>query len=235
MPQLHWSLLFLILFVAMLTRYFGFAGIMYLICKKTKKQPLASTHSPETQITRDIAWSVISTVIFALVGVWLIIQWQKGNTRIYFDVSQYGVLYLIVSLPLLLFLYDTYFYWSHRLLHHKKLFSRFHKAHHQSRIPTAWTSFAFHPVEAMVQALILPILLMTIPVHMGVLVAFLLTMTFFGVFNHLGYEFLPRYLEAKLGIITATHHHIHHQKVTQNYGLFFNFWDIAMKTEHPQS
>jgi lathosterol oxidase len=222
---------FLIIFTAMLLRYFGLAGLMYWVCLRTKKTPLSHSRFLDTQVKRDIYWSILSTLIFAIMGTYVFDQWQKGNTQIYDDISDYGLIYWILSLPLVLVIQDTYFYWTHRLLHHKNFFHPFHSAHHQSRIPSAWTSFAFHPVEALIQALILPLILIFIPIHFSVLILFLLLMTFFGIFNHLGYEFLPRSLEYKLGVITATHHHIHHQKVSQNYGLFFNWWDQWFGTE----
>jgi Delta7-sterol 5-desaturase len=224
-------LAFVIIFIAMLVRYFALAGGMYYISLKTKRPYLSSQAQKKFHLKRDIYWSVISTIIFAGSGVWLLHLWQTGQTKIYFQMNEYGYFYLVFSFFLLLLLQDTYFYWTHRLLHTPILFQRFHLAHHQSKAPTAWTSFAFHPIEAFLQALIVPILLQFIPVHFSIFILFLVTMTFFGIFNHLGFEFLPLVLDRKFGIITATHHHVHHQKIQKNYGLFFRWWDLAMKTE----
>ncbi len=33
---------------------------------------------------------------------------------------------------------------------------------------------------------------------------------------------------------TPTHHNMHHKFVKNNYGLYFNFWDRVMKTNHPK-
>jgi lathosterol oxidase len=222
---------FFIILFAMLCRYFVFAGLMYRICSKTPKSPLSIKDIQKEQMHSDVFWSIISTIIFAVFGTFLTKLWSTGGTQIYYSLEDYGLFYTLFSLPLLLFLQDTYFYWTHRLLHHPAFFKRFHLAHHRSKFPTAWTSFAFHPVEAIIQALILPVLLIVFPVHWIIFILFLMIMSFFGVFNHLGYEFLPRFLEFKLGIITASHHHVHHQKVQKNFGLFFNWWDLLMKTE----
>jgi Delta7-sterol 5-desaturase len=215
----------------MLFRYFAFAGAMYQVTMRTKRIPLTPKKFQETQTARDIKWSVISTLIFAASGTLLIYLWHTGRSALYYNIDDYGWIYFLVSLPLILIIQDTYFYWTHRLLHHRSLFNPYHLVHHQSRTPTAWTSFAFHPVEAALQAIILPVIFVLIPVHYAVLFTFLGVMTFFGVFNHLGYEFLPKALEAKFGVITATHHHFHHQRVDRNFGLFFTWWDRLMKTE----
>jgi Delta7-sterol 5-desaturase len=33
---------------------------------------------------------------------------------------------------------------------------------------------------------------------------------------------------------TATHHNMHHQLLKHNFGLYFNFWDRLMGTNHPE-
>ena len=215
----------------MLLRYFSFAGVMYYITSKTSRPPLTPRKLHETQTARDIKWSVVSTLIFALSGTVLIYLWHTGQSALYYNIQDYGWSYFFFSLLLILVIQDTYFYWTHRLLHHRLLFNPYHLVHHQSRTPTAWTSFAFHPVEALIQAIILPVIFVLIPVHYVVLFTFLGLMTFFGVFNHLGHEYLPQFLERKFGLITATHHHFHHQRVDRNFGLFFTWWDRLMKTE----
>jgi len=37
-------------------------------------------------------------------------------------------------------------------MHHKKLFRWFHLVHHQSTNPSPWAAYAFHPLEAVVEA-----------------------------------------------------------------------------------
>jgi len=42
---------------------------------------------------------------------------------------------------------DFAFYWSHRLLHHPKLYPYIHKVHHESKSTTSLSAVATHPVE----------------------------------------------------------------------------------------
>lgn len=230
LPVYSFSVTFLILSAVMLIRYFILAGTFRFICKKTGKAPIDQGPISSHQIKRDIYWSIQSSLIFALAGTVLIKLWQVGQTKIYYDVGEYGSWYLVISLGIYLFIHDTYFYWTHRLLHLYQ-FKRCHFVHHESRIPTAWTSFSFHPAEAVIQALILPVLVLTVPIHWIVLVTFLIIMTICGLLNHLGFDFYPSFLEKKFSLISATHHQLHHKKVTVNYGLYFTFWDKLMRTE----
>lgn len=225
---------FLILSVVMLLRYFLLVGIAFRITKNLDDKRIDKEKIQTDKIKKDIYWSVLSTFIFAASGTWLIYLWQHGYLDIYFDPSKYGWTYLVLSLFILMFTHDFYFYWTHRLLHKPKFFKLFHKVHHESRVPTAWTAFSFHPGEAIIQAFILPVLLLIFPVHWMVLALFLLIMTVLGIINHLGVEIYPlRFRKTKpfTYLISATHHQHHHRKVHANFGLYFNWWDLWMKTE----
>ena len=45
------------------------------------------------------------------------------------------------------FIEDFYFYWIHRLLHHKTLYKYIHKIHHEFAAPFGMTAEYAHPVE----------------------------------------------------------------------------------------
>jgi Delta7-sterol 5-desaturase len=139
------------------------------------------------------------------------------------------------SIAISIFVHDTYFYWTHRLMHHPKLFRWFHRGHHLSMNPTPWASYAFDPLEAVVQAGIFPLVVMLYPIHpiaFGVVMLWQIT---FNVIGHAGFEFHPRWLmDTWLGKVlnTPTNHAMHHEKMIGNYGLYFNIWDRVMGTNH---
>jgi sterol desaturase/sphingolipid hydroxylase (fatty acid hydroxylase superfamily) len=158
----------------------------------------------------------------------------SGNTKVYFNPLEYSLLYLPLSLFIYLFLHDTYFYWTHRWLHIPRIYRRYHQIHHESINPTPWASFSFDPFESVIQAIIIPILVFIIPIHISMVLLLLTLMTIFGVVNHTGYEIYPR--SWMIGFwgknwITPTHHTFHHHKFNCNYGLYFRFWDKLMNTD----
>lgn len=229
----------LIFFVAILFRYFIAAGIFYyyyyvsgsaqLAEKKLSKRALR-----KGQFKKEIEWSIKSSAIFAVVGAITYWLWQNDLTAIYLDASAYGYWYLPVSLVIVLLLHETYYYWIHRWMHHPKVFRKVHKVHHDSLSPTPWTAFSFHPWECTLEAIILPLILVFIPVHAVVLGVYLLLMTISSVVNHLDIEIYPRaFQKSRFGklFIGATHHHYHHSEFKTNYGLYFTFWDRWMGTE----
>jgi len=157
----------------------------------------------------------------------------RPYTNTYYLISDYGYTYLFVSFFLMIILHDTYFYWAHRFMHHHKVFRFFHYVHHQSTNPSPWASFSFQPTEAIVEAGIFVIFAFSIPLHFYVLIAFLLFMTAYNVYGHLGWELYPKKFEkSSLGkwVNTSISHNLHHQYFKGNYGLYFMFWDRWMDT-----
>jgi sterol desaturase/sphingolipid hydroxylase (fatty acid hydroxylase superfamily) len=131
-------------------------------------------------------------------------------------------------------LHDTYFYWTHRLLHRRWWYRHAHYVHHESLSPTPWASFSFHPLESVIEALIIPALVFVLPIHIAGLLFVLTSMTIFGVINHLGYEIYPGFLvDRGVGrwFISVTHHNWHHRRFNCNYALYFRLWDIWMGTD----
>lgn len=185
----------------------------------------------------EIKWSVITSLLFGVSGVGLGLIWQLGWTKIYLPFSEFGLWYLPVSFLLMALVHDFYFYVTHRWLHLPNVYRRFHALHHQSLTPSPWASFSFHPVEGLIQALALPLIVLFIPVHPTVLLSYLTFMTISAIINHLGFEVLPaNSLGRTLGkwFITGTHHAQHHRFFRTNYSLFFTFWDRIFSTEDPR-
>jgi Delta7-sterol 5-desaturase len=220
-------------------RYFITAGSTYWLCYWAFRKSLTNSALKLDWIThkaifRDIKLSVISGVLFALSATLIMLYYDRGMTRIYLDWQAYGSWYLAVSFMTVLILQDTYFYFVHRLFHLPVLFKWLHQGHHQSKIPTPWTSFAFDPLEAIVQASFLLMIVFVLPLHVAVLVALLLTMTIWSIGNHLGFKIVPISLVSRWfgqWCIGSAHHLIHHHKFNRHYGLYFTFWDKLLGTQ----
>lgn len=186
------------------------------------------------QIRKEIGWSLASAAIYGIPAGVVAWGWQeRGWTRIYTG-GEWPLWWIPVSIFLYLFLHDSWFYWTHRLMHRPKWFRIAHKVHHESRPPTAWAAMSFHPVEALTGAVVIPALVFLIPIHAGALLFVLLVMTVMGVTNHMGWEMFPKSLvqgAAGKWLITASHHHRHHREYRCNYGLYFRFWDRLCGTD----
>lgn len=213
-------------------RYLATSGLFAWITARVRPDHYKGL---DAQIRREITWSLLSAAIYGVPAGVVAWGWQNRDwTMIYTDSSAWPLWWLPVSLLLYLFLHDTWFYWTHRLMHRPTPFRIAHAVHHASRPPTAWAAMSFHPVEALTGAVVIPALVFFVPIHIGLLGLVLTIMTVMGITNHMGWELFPRHLvHSRLGhwLITASHHQRHHESYRCNYGLYFRFWDHLCGTD----
>lgn len=230
---------FLIVFSIVFLRYLLFSGAYHwlffvLFRKKFKKKMLFEQRLKARQTRRELRMSLYSALIFSATGLLLLLLWQNDMTQIYTDIFYYPVWYLPLSILFFLILHDTYYYWLHKWMHTSSWMRPFHMEHHKSVDTSVFTSFSFHPVESFLQAIIVPILLVLVPMHPIALLITLTLMTLSAIINHGGVEIYPMdksFRGIDHYIIGATHHDIHHRNSKKNFGLYFTFWDRLMKTE----
>ena len=194
-------------------------------------------HSPTlSQVGREMLHSLRSIAIFGVVSFGMVIAYFNGWTKIYLSLAENGGwTWFVLSIGVMVVIHDTYFYWTHRAMHHRALYRLFHRTHHLSSSPTPWAAYAFSPLEALVQAGIAPVILFTIPVHPGAFSIFMLWQISFNVLGHCGFEVFPSwFMRSRAGWLmnTITHHGQHHEKFVANFGLYFNVWDRVMGTNH---
>ena len=93
---------------------------------------------------------------------------------------------------------------------------------------------SFHPLEAVSGAIVIPLLVFVVPIHLAMLGLVLAVASVMGVVNHMGWEIFPRrFVHSVLGgaVITASHHEKHHEDYRCNFGLYFRFWDRVCGTD----
>lgn len=213
-------------------RYLAASGVFALATRRRHPGLYAGL---DGQMRREVGWSLASAAIYGIPAGMVAWGWQNcGWTLIYTDPHARPLWYLPLSVLLYLFAHDSWFYWTHRWMHRPHLFRLAHAVHHASRPPTAWAAMAFHPIEALTGAVIIPLLVFLIPINVAALGVVLTIMTVMGVTNHMGWEIFPAFMwRGHLGgwFITASHHQRHHERYGCNYGLYFRFWDRVCGTD----
>ncbi len=222
-------------------RYFVIAGVPFIIFYKLlanwfSQSKIQNRQASRKDFIREILHSMQTTAVFAVIGYLVLFTPLKNHTLVYTDINAYPLWWIPVSLAISLVIHDTYFYWMHRLLHHKKLFRYTHLVHHQSTNPSPWTSYSFHFLEAWTEGAVLFVIVLLMPVHPLTIVLFTIIGFMINVYGHLGYEVAPRWFRHTFLfeiLNTSVHHNMHHSKFKGNYGLYFRIWDRALGTEHP--
>lgn len=221
------------------TKYFLFAGtaflVFYILFSGLFKRIRIQNKFPENaDYYRDVLYSVISMTIFATISYIVFTALKPYNNIQYGTIAEYGWGYFGLSFVWMFFLHDAYFYWIHRLMHLPSLYRWIHRVHHQSTNPSPWTAYAFHPVEAILEAGIAPVIAFTLPVNRYGFTIFMIFQLAYNVYGHLGYELIPlAWRQTRLGrwINTSTAHNLHHHFFKGNYGLYTRIWDRWLGTE----
>ncbi len=218
-------------------RYFMAAGIafilLYFIFRNSMSARKIQYKFPKwNDYARDIGFSVSTIIIFTIIAV-LTLRTFSEYTLIYDEIDQMPKWYYFLSMLLMLILHDFYFYWTHRLMHRPELYRHFHKVHHISTNPSPWTAYAFHPLEAIVEAGIIVLIASTMPAHRSAIAFFFVFQIIYNVYGHTGYELWPkRFNKTFIGrfINTSVAHNMHHKKFHGNYGLYTLIWDRLFGT-----
>ena len=163
-------------------RYIIAAGIafmlFYVIFRNQRIFKKIQTKFPKhTDYFRDLTYSLVTIAIFTVIAHWSFVTLRTSNILIYDLEAKSGWYWLMTVVPIFI-IHDFYFYWAHRLMHHPKIFRTVHKVHHLSTNPSPWTAYAFHPFEAVIETLIIPILVFTVPTHPWIIVLFMIFRSF---------------------------------------------------------
>ena len=219
-------------------RYFILAGLVFLIWYVVLRKHIAykkiQLKFPELKdYQREILFSLSSIFIFSLVPTVMLLTPMRRYTQYYDLISDHSLLYFWFAFPVMFILHDAYFYLTHRLMHHPKLFKAFHLLHHKSTNPSPWAAFAFNPLEAMVEAGIFALLLVVMPLCRWHLFGFFLLQMLYNIYGHLGWELYPKgFHKHWVGkwINTSVSHNQHHKYFKGNYSLYFLWWDRIFGT-----
>jgi len=230
--------------VAFIASYIVLAGgsfvFLYIIKPRSLSRLKVKTEMPSRQeIFHEIRWSAIALCVWAFMAVILIYLVGHGATKMYFDISAYGIGYFIFSILFLIVSHDAYFYWTHRLMHSSTLmYNHVHTLHHKSTNPTPFAIFSFSPLEAVILGAYVYLVVLVMPIHIYALFVLFVFDTVINMMGHLGYEVVPQSVSgSRFGRIfnTTVHHALHHSGGRSNYGSYFSFWDLSMKTSNPDN
>jgi lathosterol oxidase len=229
---------FLGLLLIIFLRYLILASIAFVIFYIVQKRSwqfrrIQQKFPLQKDYVRELLYSVATTLIFAIIGYLVFLTPFVNLTQVYYNLEEYGTAYFWLSVLMMLIVHDTYFYWTHWLMHRKSIYRYVHKVHHLSTNPSPWAAMAFHPLEAVVEAGVIVVIPFLFPVHPLAIGVFLLFMMIYNVYGHLGYELYPKgFSRSWIGrwINTSVNHNMHHQQFNGNYGLYFLFWDRMMGT-----
>jgi ferredoxin-NADP reductase/sterol desaturase/sphingolipid hydroxylase (fatty acid hydroxylase superfamily) len=214
-------------------------SVVYLIFwvifgnKLSNRKIQLSKRAGWSQIKGEIGATFLSFIGGTGFSILLLSFNEIGFTKFYLDAGKYGLWYEVFTIVVMLLVSDTWFYWSHRTMHHPSIYRYIHALHHKSLDVNPFTSSSFHIIESLWLTVWVLLLAIVMPISMTVLGIMQVIGTFNNLKSHLGYELFPKFfsLPPFNMLVNATNHSLHHTQYNGNYGLFFRFWDIICDTE----
>ena len=218
-----------------------FVGIWLILGPFIRSRRIRQRRLPAKLLNKQVRMELINSfrtiLIFVALDIFIFDLAESGVFRFYDDIADFGPIYYWASIALAIIFHDAYFYWTHRAMHHSKLYKRFHLTHHRSHNPTPFTAYSFAAGEAVVEYGYVPLMLLVLPLHQSALAIILMIMIFKNALGHSGYEVFPRGATTHWfwkHMTTVTHHDMHHEKAGGNFALYFTWWDKLMGTEHAE-
>ena len=204
--------------------------VLYFALKNNRSQ--SSKNWSWNRFLPEFFWSSFTWIVMGSLFVGSVVQdLSLGIFNIYEDRNSFGFLYYLFSFILIIALHDTFFYWTHRLLHIPWVYQKIHSQHHQSKTPTALSAYNFSIGEGFLHFMFLPLVLLFFPFHIDVVLFFLYFHSIYNLVIHSGINVVSGN-NMFISLLAANNHHdIHHEKNRGNFGLYFNFWDKIMNTK----
>lgn len=216
--------------------YFLFAGSAYVATKIIMPAARfggvidARPLKPQ-QIRSEISYSLISIFIFGLYTALTVVLLRLGVVSV--DWGFRGASFA-VDVVLLFLWNELHFYFCHRLMHVKFFFSRVHRVHHQSIVPTPFSTYSLHWFEAL---LLGSVMVTVMPLHTFSVYALLLLplISLAGnTIGHSNYELFPE-RSRRGGYSAGREHGLHHSKAGGNFGFLLPYFDRLFRTEVAKS
>jgi lathosterol oxidase len=210
-------------FVCAMVFYFSFCSLSYLYIYKIRKESLIPKLNGKFCILYDIKWSIIDT-IFQSISFSLLRLAFPRYSFMYYDVNDYPLPYIPLSM-LFHIIFDEFFtYWIHRFMHtYNFMYTKLHRIHHKSIDVTPFSSFAFHPLDTFAQSLPTFVTSFFFPLHFNIMIIFGILTSLWSISIHDNVPALPIKL-----FLYSSHHTIHHEKGIgrfRNYGKFTTVCD----------
>jgi Delta7-sterol 5-desaturase len=164
---------------------------------------------PVGQRRRETKLSIIAVCMFAL---WTPVVGGLDRAGVIHVDTDFELGFIVLELALLLVWNELHFYVVHRLLHTKWLYKHVHAVHHRSTVPSPFSTYAMHPIEALLLGSIMLPPMFFFDLHYNTLCLYPMASLALNTLGHCNYTidgFLTK---------AARAHVEHHQKNTKSFG-----------------
>jgi len=203
--------------------YFGVGTLFLYSCKLLERKQILNKviaiEVSKKQIAFEIKHSLKSIAIFGFSIIPIIFLIRNGNIELLPN-SWSNILRGLIILTIW---NEVHFYIVHRLMHQKFMMRHVHKIHHKSTVPTVYSVFSFHWVEALLLSTVPLIIAPFVPFSIVAIFLYPLVSILLNFAGHCNYRFGNG--KGRNWKLFGTHHNEHHSKGRRNYGFALHLLD----------
>jgi len=213
--------------------YFGLGYLYWKICRLGLTQgwmeKINDRPYSKQQLLFELRQSLISIVIFGFSAFPLAFLIRKQLIH----PGEPTWTNILLGLVMLTFWNEIHFYIIHRIMHLPWLMKKAHYIHHRSVVPSVFSVYSFHPLEA---ALLSSVLVTIAPFYPFPTAALMLFPTVSILINFSGHSNYRLVLKTKRKwLLFATKHNDHHGKAGPEFGFMTNFMDYLFTKKKPSA
>jgi lathosterol oxidase len=215
--------LFGLTFVYFLFLFFGIGTLFLAVCRFLEQRgvlnKIKDKKVPKEQITFEIKHSLKSIVVFGFSVIPVVYLIRTGHV----DLLPNTWFHVLLGILILTLWNEVHFYLVHRLLHQDFMMKHIHFIHHQSSIPTVYSVYSFHWIEALLLSTVPLTIVAFIPFSIVAIFLYHLASILLNFAGHCNYRFGNG--KGNTWRLFGTHHNEHHSHGRKNYGFALNFLD----------
>jgi len=203
--------------------YFGLGALFLATCKLLARykilHKITDRKVSAEQVMFEIKHSIQSIVLFGLSAIPIIYLVRIDLIKLLPDTATN----ILLGLMVLTLWNEIHFYFIHRLLHQKFLMNKVHYIHHKSTIPTTYSVYSFHWLEAILLSTVPITIVPFIPFSVVAVLIYPTVSILINFAGHCNYRFGSG--TGDRWWLLGTYHHEHHSKGRKNFGFALNFLD----------
>lgn len=207
---------YIVVFFYFICLYVGLAPLFLGICRWLVRlgylEKIIDQKVSKSQVLFEIKHSTISLIIFGFSAFPIIYLVRAGII----DLSPNNFWNIIIGLVILTAWNEIHFYLVHRWMHTPFFMKRVHYIHHKSRIPTVYSVYSFHWLEATLLSTVPLTITPFLPFAPLAIFLFPLVSVLINYTGHCNYRFGNG--KGKAWMLFGTNHNHHHSKGKQNFG-----------------
>ena len=212
-----------IVFIYFLLLYFGLGSSYLYVCKwlesKGTMHKISTSKLTEGQVSYEVKHSFVSLLIFGFSAFPIIYLIRLGHV----DLLDNNLLNTIIGIVLLTLWNEVHFFVIHRIMHFKWFMKHIHFIHHKSKVPTVYSVYSFHWLEAVLLSTVPLTIVPFIPFSPFAIALYPLASILLNFAGHSNYRIGDGTVMKLIGY--STRHNDHHSRGKKNYGFASNLLD----------